>query len=378
MKVLLLDTSFAAAPIHDWLKEAGHDVWTMGNRASDLLAVRSGDKWINQDYSDVAAVRAHIERLDIRYVVPGCTDVSIDACIRLGVGPQIFDAPETNRLLTNKAAFRRVCEDIGVPSPRVVARERFPLQGKFICKPVDAFSGRGVTVFDGADPAGLDAACQLAEQASPTREILIETFADGQLHSCSAIIEKQRIVDRFYVLEGSSANPFVVDTSHVVYDFPVRYAEILERSVERLCATLGLKDGLLHTQFILTNEGAVVIEVTRRCPGDLYSLLIEYSTGYRYAAKYASYFVETRCNTEARHHKYMLRHTLTTDQQVVGGLVFRSPTPVVAHVPLYGVGLRLESARATRVGLLFCEATTPAELREIYELFLARKAYCFT
>ena len=75
MKVLLLDTAFAAAPVYDGLIHAGHEVWVMGNRAQDLLAAKAGGNWIEQDYSQVAAVIAHIRRLGIERVVPGCTDL---------------------------------------------------------------------------------------------------------------------------------------------------------------------------------------------------------------------------------------------------------------------------------------------------------------
>jgi hypothetical protein len=39
-RALLLDTSFAARPIHDWLLEEGFEVWTIGNRPQDVLARR--------------------------------------------------------------------------------------------------------------------------------------------------------------------------------------------------------------------------------------------------------------------------------------------------------------------------------------------------
>ena len=138
------------------------------------------------------------------------------------------------------------------------------------------------------------AAYNTAQNASPSSTALIETFEAGDLYSCSAFIEKQRLTVAFYVREGSSANPFAVDTSYVTDDLPARCTIILEESLEKICSALQLKDGLLHTQFILAGERPFIVEVSRRCPGDLYSLLIEYSTGFQYAAKYASYFTETK------------------------------------------------------------------------------------
>lgn len=46
MRVLLLDTAFSSAPIYDYLVRSGHDVWVMGNRHTDLLAMKAGSNWI--------------------------------------------------------------------------------------------------------------------------------------------------------------------------------------------------------------------------------------------------------------------------------------------------------------------------------------------
>ena len=50
-------------------------------------------------------------------------------------------------------------------------------------------------------------------------------------------------------------------------------------------------DGLIHTQFISDNNTFSLIEVTRRCPGDLYSKLIQMSTGINYSELYSMPFM---------------------------------------------------------------------------------------
>ena len=129
MKVLLLDTAFAAAPIYNYLVDGGHQVWVMGNRPADLLARKAGANWIEQDYSQIAAVEQHVQRLGIEGVVPGCTDVSIETCLRLSVGSHMRDSPDTNRALSSKDVFRRICERIDLPAPRVYEESAFPTIG---------------------------------------------------------------------------------------------------------------------------------------------------------------------------------------------------------------------------------------------------------
>ena len=65
VRVLLLDTAFAAAPIYNFLVESGHEVWVMGNRPDDLLARKARANWIDQDYSKSALVEDHMICLGI-------------------------------------------------------------------------------------------------------------------------------------------------------------------------------------------------------------------------------------------------------------------------------------------------------------------------
>jgi hypothetical protein len=377
VKVLLLDTAFAAAPIYDFLV-AGHEVWVMGNRPADLLARKAGANWIDQDYSQVDRVEQHVQRLGIERVVPGCTDVSIETCLRLSVGSHLHDSPGINKALSNKDVFRKICQEINLPAPRVCERSAFPLPGRFICKPVDGFSGRGITVFDGNDKAALEVAWQTARVASPTSSALIETFVAGQLHSCTAFVENHKLTDVFFVKEGSSVNPFAVDTSYVVYGMPSECVRLLRESLERLSAFLDLKDGLLHTQFILPDSQPMIVEVSRRCPGDLYSLLIEYSTGFRYAAKYASYFIGEKVDVRPNTRCHILRHTVTADKDgALEGLRFEKPQQVFGFFPIAAMGGELQ-ARVNRAGLLFCDYTSEAELLRAYQLFVDRRIYRVT
>jgi len=376
MKVLLLDTAFAAAPVYDGLIHAGHEVWVMGNRAQDLLAAKAGGNWIEQDYSQVAAVIAHIRRLGIERVVPGCTDLSMDTCLQLGVTPDLMDSPETNAVLANKQAFRGLCRRLDLPAPQMQPPGSFPRAGRYICKPVNAFSGRGITIFDGQDRAALDAAIAFATSASPTGEWLIESFAQGELYSCSGFVEGGKFQQVFYVREGSSANPFAVDTSYLVRDMPKACTELLEASLEKICAALSLKDGLLHTQFLMDGETPHIVEVSRRCPGDLYSMLIEYSSGTKYAARYASYYTGKPLDTRSDREKFILRHTVTsTKTDVYGGLEFDTPANVRAFYPLQIVGQTLLENQKSRAGILFTQSQTYDALISEHHRFLNRSAY---
>lgn len=376
MKVLLLDTAFAALPIYDYLVSEGHEVWTIGNRSEDILARRAGARWIEQDYSDIAAVARHADRVGIERVVPGCTDVSIATAASLPIAEEWLDKPETVQKLSDKETFRALCHALDLPAPRALESGEIPTDGTWICKPVDAFSGRGISILNKVDATSFNAAVELARRASPTERYVVEEYVTGQLHSCTGFVENQRLVDTHYVIEGSSANPFAVDTSYVRNDVPEAARWSLEDGLSRLSAAIKLKDGLLHTQFILDGERIYIIECSRRCPGDLYSLLIEYSTGTCYGARYASYFVGGSPVGNGDLRRNVLRHTVTGDDLgFFVGLRARSTLPVIAYYPLQRVGEQVLPRQATRCGIAFLETPTSDSIEGMYQSFMERSVY---
>lgn len=376
MRVLLLDTSFAARPIHDWLIETGYEVWTIGNRPEDPLARRNPARYIQANYSDADVVQSHVDRLDIHYVVPGCTDISIETAQQLRAPNTHLDSPETYKQLADKTAFRDLCRHLNLPAPHWIAPDAFPTPGRFIAKPTDSFSGRGISVFDGSDAKAAQKALAIARAESRSGEALIETYAEGQLHSYSCFLEGQRVVDGTIVREDGSVSPFAVDTSHVSFNFPQAGLKILDDALESLARYLALRDGLLHVQFIWDGTKPWLIELCRRCPGDLYSTLIELSTGRPYAARYASYFVNQCAPSKILIRRHILRHTVTARHQSYEGLWFNTPAPMVEYHALATVGRDLPPpVRIDRVGLVFLEYQSEDALIAEHESFLHRKSY---
>lgn len=379
MKILLIDTGFSALPIYKFLRQCSDDIWVMGNRAEDVIVKHAEKRWIRQDYSDIFEVRRLVDKYKFDFVVPGCTDVSMDTCIKVTPDNPLRDSIRVNDILNRKSLFRAVCSEFHLPCPKIVNPASLPVKGKLICKPVDSFSGRGISIFDGEDVEQFKKAADIARLSSPSGDFVIENYVEGQLFSCSGFIQNRTLTDYFFVREGCSANPYAVDTSYVVDTFDQKAKNILISAITKLAQNLDLKDGLLHTQFILCDDGPMIVEMTRRCPGDLYSSLIERTTGFEYAAKYASYHLGKTFRATVKYNRPIIRHTVTAnDFCIFDGLHMNNDMVLRAFYPLLNLGANLRPSQKDRVGILFCEPEGKAAISDAYDHFMKRDVYDVT
>jgi biotin carboxylase len=377
-KVLLVDTNFSSAPIYRELSGLGHEVHVVGGNPLDCMAKQYPKYWpIN--YANVKALQALVDREKFDAVVPGCTDISYESCTLLS-GRQWagIDQPQASKTLNNKGLFKKWAQSAGLPVAQAQNPVHDQLPWPLIVKPVDAFSGKGITILQSPDAIALAAAIAYAQEFSPSREYLIEEYLVGQLFSHSAFLRGHRVVQDFIVREDRTVNPFVVDTSRVADDFPKTLRAQIRDCVETISRELELVDGLIHTQFVQRDDRFWLIELTRRCPGDLYSQLIELSTGFPYARAYAlPYTGEQAMPTAiAQRHQHIMRHTITVDSETpLGHLHFRQPVWIERWIALSLVGDSLKPSPASRVGIVFCKAQDEKELTHLYDLTLSRQLY---
>jgi biotin carboxylase len=380
-KVLLVDTNRAAYTFYARLVADGHEVWVVGGDPAEPLA-KISQNYVQIDYSDASRLAALVEERSFDFVVPGCTDVSYKVCAEISQGrfPGI-DSVQATRAINDKAEFRRLAEELGISVPKVLSLDQAVGMDAVIVKPVDSFSGRGTSIVRQAGRGELSNAFADACGMSKTEAALIEEFVEGQLYSHSAFVSKGRVVADFVVREDCSVSPFTVDTSRVDFDFSAPVLDRLRRDALALVGGLNLNDGLLHSQFILSEDRYWIIETTRRCPGDLYALLIEMSTGYPYGASYAAPFVgEAQMPREVGCQQDMIiRHTVTSrDGESLWGFSFKQPLDLRFFVPLAVAGDRIEQSPYGRAGLFFIAAHSEEERESLYRSLLQGELYGFS
>jgi biotin carboxylase len=374
-EVLLVDAGFSARPLKLSLEAAGYRVHTVGARATDALAAENPNHHL-VDYSRYDELSRLIDRVKPVQILPGCTDISYEMCCELTAKGVItgFEGVDTLRQLQDKSAFRDLCQRCNVPAPRKFNSVEGALSGAcpIIIKPSDAFSGKGITVLQKPSKIKIESALSLAKSVSRSKTVVFEEFISGQLFSFSAFLSKGEVARSFSVIEFGFVNPLVVDTSYVVGAGEVE--RLLSSYTKLLCADLGITEGLFHIQYILTEEGPFLIEVTRRCPGDLYCELIRRATGFDYAAGFVSAFLTASQfsppqSTDVHGYQNTIRHTVTGRKTGhLTSLEFNCSAAPAAWYPLAVSGATLAPSPAGRVGVAFYEVSSERARDELVEL----------
>lgn len=377
-KILLVDTNFSSMPIYKSLVEMGHEVHVAGNNPLDTLGKISNHYW-NCDYSDVKKLSEVIEKSGADKLIAGCTDRSYESCSLVGAHHSwMGDNHENFCNINNKSKLRNILKFLDIPSPRVFSDIEQIAGFPVIIKPVDSYSGSGISLLRNPVASEIEQARRIAKSVSKTNECIIEEFVQGQLYSHSAFIRKENIVADFFVQEDCVASPFSVDTSKVVDGPGNEIIRKIRNSIARIIRHLNLSDGLMHTQFICHENDYWIIEITRRCPGDLYAILIELSTGFPYAKCYSSFFTGDEFNfmNDSSMRKNIMRHTLTP--KIAGRMEcikFERPVCIERLVATKTAGDQLETGPKGRAGIVFLSESNAEKLDQLYQMTLQGNLY---
>lgn len=374
-----MDTNFSAKPIYDYLIKTGAEVFVVGGNPEDALA-KSAKNYINLDYSKISELKALIKKLAVDYLVPGGNDFSYKICSEINTYFNFcnIDSIEVEQIIDDKEKFRKFTSNINLHVPRIIESDQIKDFLPVIVKPVDAYSGRGMTIVYEVNNDKIAEAINLAKKFSKSRKYIIEEFVQGQLYSHSAFIVDGEIMIDFIVEEYCIVNPYVVDTSRVIFNFDKNILNQIRNDITLFAKRLNLADGLMHTQFICDGNTFWLIEANRRCPGDLYSKLIEYSTGFPYAEYYARPFInETNKISNFEIVKSnVFRHTVTVGVKgIFNSISISSPINILEFTPLSLTGDRIEESPFSRIGLMFGYLSSESDLLQLINKAINRTLY---
>jgi formate-dependent phosphoribosylglycinamide formyltransferase (GAR transformylase) len=362
-KALLVGSSFSAAPILFVLKKYGIKVSVCGNTLSDPCHQYADDSFY-VDYSNPDELMSVVESNKFDFLVPTCNDLSYMSCAKIVDKYNFpgFDSLEVSRNLHIKDAFRIVTKNLSIPAPQyneIINGQqldcpvlRFPL----LVKPVDSFSGRGMVKIDTIEE--IPRALELARKISRSKKVILEEFVEGSLHSHSAFLQDGRIKLDFFVDEYCTVYPYQVNCSNHPSSLSEHIRNGVRNSINLIASSLGLCDGLIHTQFIADKSNFWIIETMRRCPGDLYGSLINFATGIDFMDHYVRPFIGMRLPISEPQitSLFYARHTISVKQPLVYFSFSQNiPSERVDFVGLKGSGEKLGIAPFDKLGILFAQ-----------------------
>jgi biotin carboxylase len=289
-KLLILNGSHSEIPLIQSAKSLGFHVITTGNNP-ELIGHQYADDRCFTDYSDPDAVLEIAAKLNIDVVCSCSNDFGIITASYISekMGLPGHDSYVTTKILHQKDLFKNFSMKNEIPTPYAegfdnidkalmsIKKRDYPL----IVKPIDLSGGKGVSVVFSVEecPEAVNKAFSL----SHAKRIVIEDFIEGTQHSFSTFIVKGRVIFYFSDNEYSYLNPFFVSTSAAPAVNAYDVAGDLIHAIEKIARALSLIDGIFHIQYLYSNKKAYILEITRRCSGDLYPYPVDYSTGLDWA-----------------------------------------------------------------------------------------------
>jgi biotin carboxylase len=359
-KAFLVGSSFSAAPLFFALKKRGYHVSVCGGYQHDPLH-QYADESVYLNYANEQMLAEHIDSQHYDAIVPTCNDYGYLSAS--WVTQQIgrfsgFDNSEVTKILHHKQSFRSFCQSNHIRVPKTFELSDLislkKLTSSLIIKPVDSFSGKGVSVIHHL--VDLMPAVDQAKQVSRSSSFVIEEFIDGTLHSHSAFIQQGKIITEFFVDEFCTVYPYQVNCSSLSF-LTESIKQAVSAEIQKLIDSLHIVDGLLHTQFMVQDKNYWLIECMRRCPGDLYGKLIQLSTGFDYADAYITPFVQK----ELSYTPFVMDHIIPFSRHTISATThcvfesFENNIPAVQHstIPLKNSGEKLDAAPHDKVGILF-------------------------
>jgi biotin carboxylase len=215
------------------------------------------------------------------------SDVAIAAAVKASEMLRLrtyFDS-DFVALLDDKAALRELLNAAGVSIVdfrRLKSVEDGAGWTTFPCvvKPVDSQGQRAVSKVNGSED--FSAAVAVALENSPTRTAIAEAYLEGVEVSCNVFVRDGRILMQEFSERLVHEGPRIgIVKGHIVPPQNVTKHRIdaARDLVSRVTELLGLRDGPLYFQIIMTGDGPKIVEIAPRLDGCHMWRLIEACRG---------------------------------------------------------------------------------------------------
>lgn len=376
-KLLVLNGSHSDIPLIQAGKKLGYYVITSGNRP-ELIGHSYADQYICGDFSKPEEMYEIFKDEGLDAVCSCANDFGIITAAYLSekLGLPGHDSYETTLTLHHKDRFKRFSKEHHICTPLAQyydALDKAIAGGKgqlypVIVKPIDLTGGKGVET--AWDESQYVSAVKNAMKMSPLSRIVVEPFIEGTQHSFSTFLVHGKVAAYFSDNEYSYLNPYLVSTSAGPATDVGLVEEILIREAEKIANILKLKDGVFHYQYLLSKGKPHIIEITRRCSGDMYPTPVEHALGI----PWAEWIVRAECGlnceefpTNCKEQSFGGRHCIMGEKNGAVKEIYISPElqeNIYDKFMWFKPGMNITNYMVDKLGILFLEYSNEDEMKE--------------
>ena len=354
-RLLILGGSHSELPLIVEAKKLGFFVYSLGNKED--IGHKFSNEFIKEDYSDKNKILEIIKNKNIDFVLFGCNDFSIKSAAYAAkfLKKEIYDDIKTTETIHNKDLFKMFANEFNISVPKNYTYEdvEFPV----IVKPIDLSGGKGIKIVNSY--VELDNAIKNILNISREKKYVIEEYIEGEHYSCFVFVFNKSIKIKFFAKEYFYKNKFLVNGAFSVFNLNKKITEKLEKDINIIINKLNLKNGILHVQFVVKDFKPYILEITRRCPGDLYLKLIDYSLGINISEIIVKNYTELLREDDFNitfSKKLIMRHCLMTDKNgIFEHIKTDKKLNIIDYFPLKCSGDKIENYLLDKVGITFCE-----------------------
>jgi len=300
---LLLLVPTTSYRIGDFLHAAerlGVDV-AVGSNRRQVLEQYSNGRTVTLDFNDVERGIAQIESYSRDFPLAAIVGVDDETTLIAAKASKALglphNAPESVAATGNKHSFRTRLANSGLPAPhfRLISVDDDPVRAArdsfypAVLKPLALAASRGVIRAD--DPAQFATAVRRIRailddadiRGEAANHILVEEYVPGDEVALEGLLEDGQftvlaLFDKPDPLEG----PYFEETIYVTPSrLPVPVQNAIAATVNCAVVTLGLREGPIHAELRINDEGVWLIEIAARSIGGLCSRALHFGAGGR-------------------------------------------------------------------------------------------------
>ncbi len=285
-KLLMLNASTHEIPFILAARKLGFYVITTSTK-KDYPGHKYADEYICGDYNDYGEMEKLARKLKIDAISQACTDDCALSAAYIGekLGLKGHDTYENAQIIHRKDRFKKFAEKYHVITPIskafTVVNEallyadtcKYPV----IVKPVDLAGGQGIHIAESTEE--YIKYIRIAFDRSKEKRVLVEPYIKGTLHSLNTFIVNGKVASFCTANDYSYENPYMTNSGVAPADNWGEAVKVLIPETERIAGILGLVDGQLHMQYIMSEGQPWIIEMMRRNIGNNWMSMLMDSAG---------------------------------------------------------------------------------------------------